>query len=158
MIFYAMTFLQKLHMLKANSLYVIIFFSHNFFCNEIIDIFWISDELYFLASRLGFSRISKQSLRARYPLGSLLHSAAFARRVVVYGESNGEGNRVPGDFKKLTGTPSSTPINSISRYFAASRHAMNIALFLTFRPPLPRAPPLYFLARSNFFLYVTYDW
>lgn len=49
------------------------------------------------------------------------------------GESNGEGNEVRG-LQKLTGTPLSTPINSIPRYFAASRRAMDIALFLSFSP------------------------
>lgn len=62
------------------------------------------------------------------------------------GESNGEGNQVRG-LQKLTGTPSPTPINSISRYFAASRRAMNIAPFLPFSP---RAFVI-FLSSARFF-------
>lgn len=60
-------------------------------------------------------------------------SNVHARRVVDFtGESNGEGKTKSRGLQKLTGTPSPTPINSISRYFAASRRAMDIAPFLPF--------------------------
>ncbi|KAL0103836.1 hypothetical protein PUN28_013969 [Cardiocondyla obscurior] len=47
-------------------------------------------------------------------------AAVFTRRVVVYGESNGEGNEFPRDFKN-----------------SSARRTMNIALLLTFRSPYP---------------------
>lgn len=152
-----MTFLQKLHEFKVNSRLLTDIF-HNFllsfFSNETSSNNWRllgvrRVVLHSRTSRLESLKALKSSLPARYPLARCpILQRSFTRRVVVYWRVEWRRQRSPGGLQKLTGTPSPTPINSISRYFAASRRAMDIALFLAFRPPCPF---VVFLSSARFF-------
>jgi len=103
------------------------------------------------ASRLGFLRFWNRACARGNPLGRCSILQRSRDESWFTGESNGEGNGVPEDFKNSPATLSPTPINSISRYFAASRRAMDITLFLTFRPP---CSSIVFLSSARFFFCV----
>jgi len=101
-----------------------------------------------LASRLGFLRLWNRAYARGNPLARCPILQRSRDESWFTGESNGEGNGVPEDFKNSPATLSPTPINSISHYFAASRRAMDIALLLTFRPP---CSSIVFLSSARFF-------
>jgi len=135
-------------------------FFRNFLVNEAANNWWIPSQCQ--TSRPAVSRKSLRILKAlrnrACARGNPLACCSILQRSRdeswFTGESNGEGNGVPEDFKNSPATLSPTPINSISRYFAASRRAMDIALFLTFRPP---CSSIVFLSSARFFFFALND-